>query len=99
LATTQNRKQKEEENEKDNFFWRIKKMNEIKYSKGRRVGDPYIDRRSGENRRQVYDSDFWESGGTESRSAKERRQQKERRDSYVRVSEWSSVCIEDKADQ
>ena len=74
-------------------------MKEIKYFKGRRVGDPYIDRRSGEDRRQVYDFVYWESGGIERRSTKDRRQQKERRDSYVRVSEWSSVCIEDKADQ
>jgi hypothetical protein len=74
-------------------------MEENPTAKDRRVGDPYVDRRSGENRRQVYDFDFWESGGIESRSAKERRQQKERRDSYVRVSEWSSVCIEDNADQ
>jgi hypothetical protein len=58
----------------------------------RRKGDPYVDRRSGENRRQVYDSDYWESGGVERRSASDRRQQKERRDSCVKVSNWSSVC-------
>jgi len=58
----------------------------------KRKGDPYVDRRSGENRRQVYDSDYWESGGIERRSAKDRRQQKERRDSCVKVSNWSSVC-------
>ena len=67
-------------------------MNEIKYFKDRRVGDPYIDRRSGKDRRQVYDFVYWESGGIERRSAKDRRQQKERRDSFVRVSKWSSVC-------
>jgi len=65
----------------------------------RRVTDPYVDRRSGEDRRIVYDSDYWESGGIERRSVKDRRQQKERRDSYVNVSKWSSVCAEDKADQ
>ena len=63
------------------------------------MGDPYVDRRSGEGRRQVYDSDYWESGGIERRSAKDRRQHKERRDSGVRVSKWSSVCPEDKADR
>ncbi len=71
-------------------------MKENKYFKDRRVGDPYVDRRSGEDRRQVYDSGYWESGEIERRSAKDRRQPKERRDSYVRVSKWSSVCIEDK---
>ena len=74
-------------------------MKENKYFKDRRVGDPYVDRRSGEDRRQVYDSVHWESGGIERRSAKDRRQPKERRDSFVRVSKWSSVCIEDKTDQ
>jgi hypothetical protein len=74
-------------------------MKENKYFKDRRVGDPYVDRRSGEDRRQVYDSGYWESGGIERRSVKDRRQPKERRDSYVKVSKWSSVCIEDKADQ
>ena len=74
-------------------------MKEIKYFNDRRVGDPYVDRRSGEDIRQVYNSDYWESGGIERRSAKDRRQPKERRDSFVRVSKWSSVCIEDKADQ
>ena len=74
-------------------------MNEIKYSKGKRVGDPFLDRRSGENRRQVYDSFYWDDEGAERRSAKDRRQPKERRDSYVRVSKWSNVCKENKADQ
>jgi len=64
--------------------------------RNRRVRDPYIDRRSGENRRQVYDTDYWDSGGMEGRSAKDRRQPKERRGSYVKVSKWSSVCIEDR---
>jgi hypothetical protein len=74
-------------------------MEENPTAKDRRVGDPYVDRRSGENRRKVYDSDYWETGGIERRSVKDRRQQKERRSSYVNVSEWSSVCINDKADQ
>ena len=66
-------------------------MKEIKYFNDRRVGDPYVDRRSGEDIRQVYNSDYWESGGIERRGAKGRRQPKERRDSFVRVSKWSSV--------
>ena len=67
-------------------------------TKDRRIADPYVDRRSGEDRRKVYDSDYWESGGIERRRAKDRRQQNERRSSGVRVTEWSSVCITDKAD-
>ena len=74
-------------------------MDEKPFLKERRVGDPYVDRRSGEDRRQVYDTDYWDSRGIERRSAKDRRQPKERRDSYVKVSKWSSVCINDKADQ
>ena len=68
-------------------------------TKDRRIADPYVDRRSGEDRRKVYDSDYWESGGIERRRAKDRRQQKERRSSCVSVSQWSSDCINDKADK
>jgi hypothetical protein len=67
-------------------------MDEINYSKDKRIADPYVDRRSGEDRRQVYDAAYWESEGIERRRVKDRRQQKERRDSCVRVSKWSSVC-------
>lgn len=62
--------------------------------KDRRIADPYVDRRSGENRRKVYDSEYWNCGGVERRKVKERRQQKERRSNFARVTEWSSVCIE-----
>ena len=61
-------------------------------SKPTRAGDPYLDRRSGEDRRECYDSDYYANGGTERRSGKERRRQGERRDSCFRVSEWSSIC-------
>lgn len=67
--------------------------------KDKRIADPYVDRRSGEDRRQVYDLDYWDSRGIERRLAEDRRQQKERRTRCVRVSNWSSVCTEDKADQ
>jgi len=56
-----------------------------------RVSDPYLDRRSGEDRRQVYDSDYFENGGVERRTGIDRRQQGERRDGYIRVTKWSSV--------
>lgn len=74
-------------------------MEENPIFKDSRVSDPYVDRRSAEDRRQVYDADYWESGGIERRSIKDRRQHIERRDSYVNVSKWSSVCAEDKAYQ
>ena len=74
-------------------------MQEIKNFKDKRIADPYVDRRSGENRRQVYDIVYWESGGLERRSAKDRRQQKERRSNCVNISKWSSVCPKSEADR
>ena len=67
-------------------------MKEDSFLKDSRVSDPYIDRRSGEERRQVYDSDYFENQGLERRKDKDRRRQAERRDRCVRVSNWSSVC-------
>ena len=67
-------------------------MKEELFLKDSRVGDPYVDRRSGEDRRQAYDSDYFEEGGLERRMAADRRQQGERRDRCIRVSRWSSVC-------
>ncbi len=60
-----------------------------------RLADPYIDRRCGDDRRVVYDSDYFAAGGPERRSGKDRRQQAERRGSCIRVSQWSSVCPDD----
>jgi hypothetical protein len=70
-------------------------MKEETILKEARVRDPYVDRRSGEDRRQVYDSDYFEIGGLERRGGKERRQNSERRKDYTRVSKWSSVCAVD----
>ena len=67
-------------------------MEEEKNSKDARRGDPYVDRRSGEDRRQVYDADYFQNGGLERRSGKERRRPYERRKDCIRVSEWTSVC-------
>ena len=61
----------------------------------KRTADPYVDRRSGEERRAVYDSDYFDSGGLERRIGQERRQQDARRGSCLRVSRWSSVCPDD----
>ena len=60
--------------------------------KDSRVRDPYVDRRSGEERRLAYDSDYFQDGGLERRTHSDRRQHDERRDSCIRVSRWSSVC-------
>ena len=57
----------------------------------KRKSDPYIDRRSGENRRQFYYTDYFQNGGAERRSWKDRRQHDERRKGFTRVSDWSSV--------
>jgi hypothetical protein len=71
-------------------------MKEEKILKEKRIRDPYIDRRSGEDRRQVYDSDYFENGGVERRDVKERRQNSERRRDFTRISKWSSICAANK---
>lgn len=53
-----------------------------------------LDRRSGEDRRRIYSIDYFTEGGAERRKSGERRQRGERRSSCIRVSDWSSVCIE-----
>ena len=72
-------------------------MKEKLILKNDRVSDPYLDRRSGDDKREVYDSIYFESGGIERRKGEDRRQQGERRDGYVRVSKWSSVSPDGKA--
>jgi len=66
-----------------------------KSKNGRRKTDTMLDRRCEEDRRQVYDADYFENGGVERRKGKERRQQGERRKRFLRVSKWSSVCAVD----
>ncbi len=58
--------------------------------KNNRVTDPYLDRRSGDGRREAYDSDFL-NGEVERRTGKDRQQKGERRDGYIRVIDWSSA--------
>lgn len=60
-----------------------------------RIKRSFIDRRSPSNRRETYSLDYFLSGGLERRKMwNERRQQKEeRRQGWVRVSEWSSVYV------
>ena len=57
--------------------------------------DPFLDRRSGEDRREAYDLDYFLDGGEERREGTERRQFDERREDCFRVSQWSSVCPDD----
>ena len=51
------------------------------------------DRRSGWDRRQTHSLEYFANGGIERRSFSERRQSGEKREGWVRVSEWSSICI------
>jgi hypothetical protein len=60
--------------------------------KEKRKKDPYLDRRSGEERREAYDIDYFAEGGAERRYVSDRRKPKERRKGCVKVSKWSSVC-------
>lgn len=65
-----------------------KKIMSIRYQRSK---DPYWDRRSGEDNRKSYWTDYFASNGTERRHFKERRSGLERRKGYVRVSAWTSV--------
>ncbi len=62
----------------------------------RRTGDPYLDRRTGEDRRLIHRIGYFAEGGIESRTAAERRTPHERRQDCIRVTRWSSVCAEQK---
>ena len=70
-------------------------MGYIKISIDKRKGDPYVDRRSGEDRREIYLADYFENSGIERRSGKDRRQQGERRKGFIRVSRWSSIYLDE----
>jgi hypothetical protein len=65
--------------------------NTIEFKQIRKT-DPFLDRRSGDDRRQAYDLDYFQTGKEERRRRQERRQADERRKGCVRVSQWTSVC-------
>jgi hypothetical protein len=67
-------------------------MEDIIELKKIRKADPFLDRRSGDDRREAYDLDYFRDGGDERREKNERRQPRERREGCIRVSEWSSIC-------
>jgi len=53
-----------------------------------------VDRRRLENQRNSYNMDYFSGGGIERREMQDRRkQQLDRRKSWVRVSQWSSVYV------
>jgi hypothetical protein len=72
-------------------------MSESQSLKDRRIGDPYLDRRSGDDRREAYEIGYFARGGIERRSGVERRLTGERRAHYINVSQWSSVCSKTKS--
>ena len=58
----------------------------------KRQRDPYLDRRSGEDRRKVYSLDYFYKGNVDRRRGRERRSNNERRRDCIRINQWSSVC-------
>jgi hypothetical protein len=51
----------------------------------------WLDRRSGEDRRQTYSLDYFVEGGKERRQVEERRRSGERRHQWLRIDKWYSV--------
>ena len=72
-------------------------MSQSKPLKDRRIEDPFLDRRCGDDRREAYELGYFAQGGIERRKGMERRQKDERRNQYVRISQWSSVCANPKS--
>jgi hypothetical protein len=56
--------------------------------------DSLLDRRIEIDRREAYDLNYLSQGRVERRRVKERRSQAERREGWLRVSEWYSVCLQ-----
>lgn len=67
---------------------------DLTYYSESRKRDPYLDRRTGQDRREVYLLDYFFNNNPDRRSYLERRSKKERRSSCIRVDDWSSVCPE-----
>jgi len=72
-------------------------MSESQPLKDVRIADPFLDRRSGDDRREAHELGYFVQGGIERRKGLERRQRDERRDQYVQISQWSSVCANPKS--
>lgn len=69
-------------------------MGHVRPTKDKRTTDPYMDRRSGEDRREAYNIDYFAEGGLERREGKDRRKCKERREGCTQTSKWLSVCVD-----
>ena len=52
-----------------------------------------VDRRDSEDRRQIHDLGYFDGGGMERRIGEERRESGEKRAGWVRISQWSSICV------
>jgi hypothetical protein len=72
-------------------------MSESQPLKDKRIGDPFLDRRSGDDRRRGFDLGYFAQGGIERRKGIECRHKDERRDQYFRIDKWSSVCANPKS--
>jgi predicted Zn finger-like uncharacterized protein len=68
-------------------------LSDVQHLKKRRIRDPFLDRRSGDDRREAYELGYFAQGGIEKRKGVERRHKDERRDNHIRISQWSSVCM------
>jgi hypothetical protein len=56
-----------------------------------RQHDTYLDRRSGDDRREKHSLNYFDDGGLERRTHRERRESEERRAGYTRIGPWTSV--------
>lgn len=70
----------------------IMKSSQPQDPRHKRKRDPYLDRRSGEDRRKVHLLEYLLRGNPDRRSGFERRWNVERRQGCIRINEWSSVC-------
>ena len=58
----------------------------------------FFDRRSGQDRRSTYNIDYFLEGGAERRNSsagERRREEKDRRKDWIKISRWSSLNVED----
>ena len=70
-------------------------MNDQAVENERKQRRRLVDRRSGQDRRQLYSIDYFSSGGPERRISGERRGIHERRAGWIRVGEWTSIRFDD----
>ena len=81
----------------------MENINDIKEARSRKAHDKdpmrrsLVDRRTGEDKRKLYNLDYFTDGGEERRKGRERRQSGERRSAWARVYKWCSVFLGKKA--